>query len=165
MKTEKDLILILPEHIITDLKDCNKRAAPIEACGLIFGDITQIETAREEYQVKYIAKEFYCLQSNIESYGSFDLIEDSDKYFEIHQDAVFKKKLRMISIFHSHPVPAYPSSIDTRNMEYLDTDIGNKRNPFKNQIWTIMNMNTEDINCFIYFNNELLQTDLQIEKN
>ena len=59
----------------------------------------------------------------------------------------------MISIFHSHPVPAYPSSIDIRNMEYLDKDIGSKRNPFKNQIWTIMNMNTETINSFIYYNN------------
>lgn len=164
MKTEKDLILILPEYIITELKECNKKAAPIEACGLIFGDITQIETNREEYQVKYKAKEFYCLKSNIESYGSFSLIEDSDKYFEIHQDAVYKKKLRMISIFHSHPVPAYPSSIDIGNMEYLDKDIGDKRNPFKNQIWTIMNMNTEEFNCFIYFNNELLQVDLQIKK-
>lgn len=165
MRTEKDILLIVPEHIITELQECNKRATPIEACGLIFGEVTQIESNKEDYQIQYIAKEFYCLKSNIESYGSFALIEDSDKYFEIHQDAVYNKKLRMISIFHSHPVPAYPSSIDIRNMEYLDKDIGSKRNPFKNQIWTIMNMNTETINSFIYFNDELLQIDLQIKEN
>jgi proteasome lid subunit RPN8/RPN11 len=164
MKIEKDLTLILSENIISELKECKRRAAPIEACGLLFGDVVQIETEKDEYQVKYIAKEFYCLKSNIESYGSFSLIEDSEKYFEIHQDAVYKKKLRMISIFHSHPAPAYPSSIDIKNMEYLDKDIGGKRNPFKNQIWTIMDMTTEEINSFIYFNEELLQTDLQVKK-
>jgi len=165
MKTEKDLILVLSEHIIAKLKECNRVTAPIEACGLIFGDIVQIETEREEYQFKYIAKEFYCLKSNIEAYASFDLIADSDKYFEVHQDAVLNKKLRMISIFHSHPALAYPSLIDIGNMEYLNKDIGGKRNPFKNQIWTIMNMKTEEINSFIYYNDELLQTDLQIKKN
>jgi proteasome lid subunit RPN8/RPN11 len=165
MKIEKDIILIIPESIITKLKECNKNSAPIEACGLIFGVVQKIEIYKGDYQVHYTAKEFYCLKSNIESYGAFALIEDSDKYFEIHQDAVYKKKLRMISIFHSHPVPAYPSSIDIGNMEYLDKDIGSKRNPFKNQIWTIMNLNTEEINSFIYFNDELLQIDLQIKKN
>ncbi|MBA7669738.1 hypothetical protein ES703_77871 [subsurface metagenome] len=69
----------------------------------------------------------------------------------------------MISIFHSHPVPPYPSSIDIENMRYLDEDIGKKRNPFKNQIWTIMDMSTEEINGFIYYNKELLQVDLQIK--
>ncbi|MFX1529962.1 MAG: hypothetical protein ACFFBC_02505, partial [Promethearchaeota archaeon] len=66
---------------------------------------------------------------------------------------------------HSHPVPPYPSSIDIENMKYLDKDIGAKRNPFKNQIWTIMDMNTEKINGFIYYNKELLQVDLQIRNN
>jgi proteasome lid subunit RPN8/RPN11 len=165
MKTENDLILVLPKDIFSQLKDCNRRAAPIEACGLIFGDITQIKTDKDEYQIQYSAKEFYCLKSNIESYGSFALIEDSDKYYEIHQDAIYNKKLRMISIFHSHPVPAYPSSIDIQNMEYLDKDIGGKKNPFKNQIWTIMDMKTEEINSFIYYNDELLQTNLQVKKS
>lgn len=162
MNVEKDIILVLPEKIVAELKECNRNAAPTEACGLIFGDIKKIETAKENFQIHYIGKQFYCLKSNIESYGSFALIEDSDKYFEIHQDAVYNRQLRMISIFHSHPVPPYPSSIDIENMKYLDEDIGKKRNPFKNQIWTIMDMNTEDINGFIYYNKELLQVDMKI---
>ncbi|MFX1345211.1 MAG: Mov34/MPN/PAD-1 family protein [Promethearchaeota archaeon] len=165
MKIEKDIILVLTEKIIAELKECNRNASPTESCGLIFGDIKKLETAQDDYQIHYIGKEFYCLKSNIESYGSFDLIEDSDKYFEIHQDAVHNRKLRMVSIFHSHPVPPYPSSIDIENMKYLDKDIGAKRNPFKNQIWTIMDMNTEKINGFIYYNKELLQVDLQIRNN
>ncbi|MFX1280861.1 MAG: Mov34/MPN/PAD-1 family protein [Promethearchaeota archaeon] len=162
MKFEKDINLILTHSIVADLRECNRRASPIEACGLIFGDVKKIEKNKEEYQIHYVARAFYCLKSNIESYGSFALIEDSEKYFEIHQDAVINKGLRMISIFHSHPVIAYPSSIDENNMKYLDKNIGNLRNPFKNQIWTIMDMNTEELNSFIYFNDELLQIELQI---
>ncbi|MFX1374506.1 MAG: Mov34/MPN/PAD-1 family protein [Promethearchaeota archaeon] len=165
MKTEKDIILFLSEKIFTKLTECNRSAAPIEACGLIFGDIKKIEKNNDDYQIQYTGRQFYCLKSNIESYGSFALIEDSDKYFEVHQDAVHNRQLRMISIFHSHPAPAYPSSIDIKNMKYLDEDIGNKRNPFKNQIWTIMDMETESVNGFIYYNQELLQIDLQINEN
>lgn len=165
MKFEKDIILILTDQIVGELKECNRKAAPIEACGLIFGDIKRAEINKDNYQAYYIGKQFYCLKSNIESYGSFDLIEDTDRYFEIHQDAVYTKQLRLISIFHSHPVPAFPSSVDIKNMKFLDEDIGNKRNPFKNQIWTIMDMNTEELNGFIYFNKTLLHIDLRIQKN
>ena len=39
MKTEKDIVLVLSTQIITQLKECNRNSAPIEACGLIFGDV------------------------------------------------------------------------------------------------------------------------------
>ncbi|MBY8986440.1 MAG: Mov34/MPN/PAD-1 family protein [Candidatus Lokiarchaeota archaeon] len=163
MKRENEIKLILPLSMVDDLKSCNRKALPIESCGLIFGEIKEVEIDIKRHQIHYVGKQFYCLKSNVESFGSFNLIQDSDKYFEIHQEAVIKNKLRMISIFHSHPVPAYPSSIDEGNMKFLDKDVGKVKNPFKNQIWTIMDMNTENINGFIYFNNELLQIDLQIQ--
>ncbi|MHA2005900.1 MAG: Mov34/MPN/PAD-1 family protein [Promethearchaeota archaeon] len=162
MKIEKDIVLILNEEIVGKLKDCNRKFSPIESCGLIFGEIKKAEVNEEKSQISYIGKRFYCLKSNVESLGSFILIQDSDRYFEIHQEAVIKNKLRLMSIFHSHPVPAYPSSIDLENMKYLDNDIGSVRNPFKNLIWTIMDMDTEEINSFIYFKNELLQTEMVI---
>ncbi|MHA2281753.1 MAG: Mov34/MPN/PAD-1 family protein [Promethearchaeota archaeon] len=165
MKRENDIKLILPSNIVDALKKCKRNAMPIESCGLIFGEITKVEIASEKHQIHYAGKQFYCLKSNVESLGSFNLIQDSDKYFEIHQEAVIKNKLRMISIFHSHPVPAYPSSIDEQNMRFLDQDVGRVKNPFKNQIWTIMDMNTEKINGFIYFSKELMQVDLQIRNN
>lgn len=165
MKFEEDIVLDLSQKIFDDLKQCNKKAAPIEACGLIFGDVKKVAITLDEYKVHYVGKQFYCLKSNIESMGSFNLIQDSDRYFEIHQEAVNEKGLRLISIFHSHPVPAYPSATDVQNMEFLDKDVGDVRNPFKNQIWTIMDMITEEINGFIYFNNELMQVDIQILDN
>jgi proteasome lid subunit RPN8/RPN11 len=163
MNRENDIKLILPLSIVEDLKKCNKKALPIESCGLIFGEVKKVEINPEQHQIHYVGKKFYCLKSNVESFGSFNLIQDSDKYFEIHQEAVIRDKLRMISIFHSHPVPAYPSSIDEENMKFLDRDVGTVKNPFKNQVWTIMDMSNEEINGFIYFNKELLQIDLQIQ--
>jgi proteasome lid subunit RPN8/RPN11 len=164
MIRENDIKLILPISIVEELKKCNKKALPIESCGLIFGEISRVEINPEQHQIHYIGKKFYCLKSNVESFGSFNLIQDSDKYFEIHREAVIKNKLRLISIFHSHPVPAYPSSIDEENMKFLDKDVGTVKNPFKNQVWTIMDMSNEEINGFIYFNKQLLQVDLQIQE-
>jgi proteasome lid subunit RPN8/RPN11 len=164
MKFESDIKLILSDRILKELIECSRKATPIEACGLIFGEIKKIHISMGDYQIHYIGKQFYCLKSNIESRGSFVLINDPDKYFEIHQDAVEKKNLRLVSIFHSHPVSAYPSSIDIENMKFLDKNIGEKRNPFKNQIWTIMDMNNEELNGFIYFKKELLQIDLKIQE-
>ena len=54
MKVEKDIILVLPEKIVAELKECNRKAAPTEACGLIFGDIKKIETAKDDVQIHYI---------------------------------------------------------------------------------------------------------------
>jgi proteasome lid subunit RPN8/RPN11 len=164
MEFENDIKLILSEKIVNELKECNKKSAPIEACGLIFGKIKTFQISEDNYQVHYIGIQFYCLKSNIESVSSFNLIRDTDKYYEIHEDAVNKKGLRLISIFHSHPAPAHPSSIDIDNMKYLDKDIGKIKNPFKNQIWTIMNMKSEELNGFIYYNGNLLKIDLQIQK-
>lgn len=165
MKIENDIVLILNEQIAGELRDCNRKFSPIEACGLIFGEITKVVVDDDKGKIHYSGKQFYCLKSNIESLGSFNLIQDSDRYFEIHQEAVVKNKLRLMSIFHSHPVPAYPSSIDLENMKFLDKDVGSVRNPFKNLIWTIMDMNTEEVNSFIYFNNEFMQTKIQIKNS
>lgn len=165
MKKENDIKLILPLSIVDILKKCKRKTMPIESCGLLFGEITKVQINTEKHQIHYVGKKFYCLKSNFESLGSFNLIQDSDKYFEIHQEAVIRNKLRMISIFHSHPVQAYPSSIDEENMKFLDRDVGTVKNPFKNQIWTIMEMDTEEINGFIFFNKELMQIDLQILSN
>ena len=165
MKFEGDIQLILSGKILKELIDCKKKISPIEACGLIFGEVKSVQISEYDYHINYIGSKFYCLKSNIESTGSFDLISDTDRYFEIHQEAVEQKNLRLISIFHSHPANAYPSSIDIGNMKLLDKNIGEKRNPFKNQIWTIMDMNNENVNGFIYFKGELLQIDLQIQRN
>lgn len=143
---------ILSEKLIEKLKSCKRKYAPIEACGLIFGDVIKVDLPENDFHIHYVGKEFYCLKSNIESMGAFELV-NSDEFEEIIHDAVEMKKLRPIGIFHSHPIPAYPSRIDMANMEYLDKfQVGNVKNPLRNQVWIIMSMKDESMNCFIYFN-------------
>ncbi|MGQ4873879.1 MAG: Mov34/MPN/PAD-1 family protein [Promethearchaeia archaeon] len=143
---------VLTENIIEKLKACKRKYAPIEACGLIFGDVKKVDIIENDFQIHYIAKEFYCLKSNLESMGAFKLV-NSEEFGDVIYDAVEINKLRPIGIFHSHPIPAYPSSVDVANMEYLDKfQVGGVKNPLRNQIWVIMSMEDETINGFIYFN-------------
>lgn len=131
-------------------------ASPNEACGLIFGEVeeTKVEGG---FQYHYIAKIFECFESSEKSPVSF-LIDNLELLNEKFEHAYNKHKLNLISIFHSHPGGSYPSGVDTRNMEYLD-DCGNKA--FKNQIWTIMDASTKELNGYIYLQNEFLQINVQ----
>ncbi len=159
MKLEKNIKIILTTDIINKMKECVKKAAPNESCGLLFGEIKQLkkESAISEFQIHYIGKKFNCIEADQKSPVSF-LIDNFEKLNEIYQIASQKYNLRLISIFHSHPAGAHPSGVDLKNMKYLD---GFKA--FKNEIWTIMDGSNHELNGFIYFQNELMQVDVQIK--
>ena len=63
MKFEKDILIIVNQNIIDNLKICVKNASPNEACGLIFGDIKEVQVS-EWFQYNYISKKFECLESD-----------------------------------------------------------------------------------------------------
>lgn len=156
MKFEKDITIIIKQEIFDQLKRCVKNASPNEACGFIFGTIEQINN-NGDYHYRYIGKKFECVKGH-QSPVSF-LIDNVEMLNNIWSEAYQKHKLNLISIFHSHPGGAYPSGVDTRNMKFLD-DCGNKA--FKNQIWTIMDASNHELNGFIYFNKEFVQTSVEI---
>jgi proteasome lid subunit RPN8/RPN11 len=160
VKFEADIKIVLDQEIIAKLKTCVKNASPHEACGLIFGDVKQVQKPdSEEYEIHYIGKKFNCIESNEKSPVAF-LIDDIEKLNAIFKEASQQYNLRMISIFHSHPSGSHPSGVDHGNMEYLD-DCGNRA--FKNQIWTIMDARTRELNGFIYYNKELMQVDVKVK--
>ena len=159
MKFEKDIIIILTEDLIAQLKKCVKNAIPNEACGLIFGDIKEYRVI-EGYQYHYIAKKFECFESDKKSPVSF-LIDNIEKLNEVFQNAAKNYRMRLISIFHSHPSGNAPSGVDFDNMVYLD-NCGNKA--FKNQIWTIMDGQNFKLNAYIYFNQEFLKIAIKSNK-
>ena len=139
-------------------KICIKKASPYEACGLIFGDIREINISEEGFQYHYIGQIFECIESTKKSTVAF-LIDNIEELNKIYQNAAKKYNMRLISIFHSHPGGTYPSGEDTKNMKYLE---GFKA--FKNLIWTIMNAENYDLNGFIYFNNEFWQIAIEVDK-
>lgn len=160
MKFETDIKIVIDQEILTKLKTCVNNASPNEACGLIFGDIKQVQNLdSEEYEIHYIGKQFNCIESNKKSPVAF-LIDDIEKLNTIFKEASQQYNLRMVSIFHSHPSGAHPSRVDHGNMEYLD-ECGNKA--FKNQIWTIMSARSLKLNGFIYYKKELMQVDVVIK--
>ncbi|MHA1291308.1 MAG: Mov34/MPN/PAD-1 family protein [Promethearchaeota archaeon] len=158
MKYERKIKIILNREIFEALIVCVKKAYPNEACGLIFGDIKKFDLI-EGYEIHFIGKKFNCLQSDKKSPVAF-LIDNIERFNEVFQEAAQKFNLRLISIFHSHPGGAYPSGIDKKNMVFLN-NCGIKA--FKNQIWTIIDARSFELNGFIFFNNELKQIDVKIE--
>ena len=162
MKYENDIKILLDDKIFKQLILCVEKARPNEACGLIFGDIKQIDNPDSaDFQYHYISKKFTCIESNHKSPVGF-LINDMEKLNKIFREASRTYNLRLISIFHSHPSGAHPSGIDTRNMEFLD-NCGIRA--FKNQIWTIISARSKKLNGFILLNNEFLQVDVKIKND
>ncbi|MFX1314879.1 MAG: Mov34/MPN/PAD-1 family protein [Promethearchaeota archaeon] len=150
--------MVLNGELFNQLRECVKNANPNEACGLLFGEVKEIDH-NGEYQYYYEGKKFNCIESNQKSPVSF-LMNNFEELNRLFQDASQKYNLQLISIFHSHPSGTYPSDTDLKNMRFLDK-CGNKA--FKNQIWIIMNANSEKLNGFILFNDEFLQIDIEID--
>jgi len=158
MKFQEDIKIVLEQEIVEDLKRCINNASPYEACGLIFGDIREINIKEEGVQYHYIGQLFECIESTKKSTVAF-LIDNIEELNKIYQTAAKKYNMRLISIFHSHPGGNYPSGVDTINMKYLEDF-----KAFKNLIWTIMNAENYDLNGFIYFNNEFWQIAIEIDE-
>ncbi len=152
--------MILNHILFNQLIECVKSASPNEACGLLFGDVKEIDY-KGEYQYQYVGKKFNCIESNQKSPVAF-LMNNLEELNRIFHDAFQKYKLRLISIFHSHPGGTYPSEIDFSNMRFLD-NCGNKA--FKNQIWAIMNARNMKLNGYILFNNEFMQIEVEIKNS
>ena len=171
IKYQKDIKLFVNNSILDELKQCVSNAYPHEACGIILGDINQIELEQEDFQYHYIARKFACIPSNRESPVAF-LIDNIMELDHIIRDNLktYREKsnqgIRLISIFHSHPAGSFPSSVDYKQMKFLDDFSGSEMDfvskAFKNLIWTIMDASTSYMNAFIYFEKKLQQVELEI---
>jgi proteasome lid subunit RPN8/RPN11 len=164
MRFEKDFKFIIDENIKNEMKDCVREAQPNEAFGLIFGDSKQVKVeGGYGYQYQYIGKRFQCIGSDKKSPVAFFVRGDTKELFKIFKEAVETYNMRLLSIFHSHPSGATPSGVDRSNMERLNQkQIGTLRNPFKYQIWSIMDSESAELNGFILLNDELVQVDVKI---
>ena len=170
---QEDIKLIIKKELIVELKECVQEATPNEACGILFGEIAQIpnEALENDYYYHYTAKKFSCIKSDNSSTISF-LIENIEV---LHQTIIkameelsIKKKLRLISIFHSHPSGNHPSTTDIENMRLLNkfSDIDHRfiSKAFKNLIWIIMDGKSFDLNGYIYLKSHLYQIKIQIKE-
>ncbi len=171
MKFQKDIILIITKGIFDKIIRCVEITYPNEAFGLILGSQPKEISLRfpNEFQYRYTANNFECIESSEKSPVSF-LMENTTKLFSIWEEAIKKYNFRVLSIFHSHPYGAHPSGFDINYMKFLDDSYSKVYNSsykakigVKNQIWTIMDASNKDLNGFIYLHNELMQIAIEIK--
>ena len=158
MKFEKDIILTINKELFEDIKHCVENAYPNEACGLIFGKILeqQKHNRKDEYSYYFNGYRFECIESSYKSPVAF-LMDDYEKLIQLSKK--YSKDFQLLSIFHSHPVSAYPSGVDIPYMKnYYESGIAK----FKHLIWTIIDVKCEKLNGFMFILEELKQILVQI---
>ncbi len=170
---QEDIKLFIPKEVLNELKNCVQVAYPNEACGIVFGEISQIrnEVLEDDFFYHYTAKKFSCIKSDKKSMVAF-LIKNIE---ELHQTIIksmleldIKKKARLISIFHSHPSGNHPSTSDIENMRFLNEFSNHDHKfiskAFKNLIWLIMDGTSFELRGFIYINSHLYQINIKINE-
>ena len=169
MKFQKDIILFIDKDILSRIKKCVEISSPNEAFGLILGpQPKEISLGSSKgFQYHYHGEKFECIESNEKSSVSF-IMDNTSKLFEVLDSAMKKYNRRVLSIFHSHPSGAHPSGFDINYMKFLAESHDKVYNSayrvrigIKNQIWTIMDSTSQDLNGFIYLKDELMQISVK----
>jgi len=160
MRFENDIIFFFDKILINELEQCIEKATPNEACGLIFGEIQQINN-NGDFKYKYYSKDFQCIDSSNKSPIAF-LLNNDDMLIKLSTTISKNNNLKLIAIFHSHPAGANPSGADKKCMKSYH-NCGIKK--FKHLIWIIMDSRSKEINGFIYLKNKLLQIAINLVKD
>ena len=173
IERQTDISLFMKKELLNELKKCVQDAHPNEACGIIFGSITQIPNKEKEndYYYHYTASNFSCIESDKRSMVAF-LIENTEllnqTIIKAMSELGIEKQTRLISIFHSHPSGNIPSITDIENMRFLNefSDIKHKfiSKAFRNLIWLIMDGFSFEISGFICLNSHIYQIEIKIDE-
>ena len=98
------MILQLQSQHVVLLKKQTKRVHPAEACAMLFGDLSENLA---------VVKEVTIASNKLQSAVKFEI----DPVEAVAAFAVADKKgLEFIGLFHSHPAPTLPSSVDLTYM-------------------------------------------------
>ena len=160
MRFENDIIFFIDKFIINELEQCIENTTPNEACGLIFGEIQEINN-NGDFKYKYYSMNFQCMESSNKSPVAF-LLDNDNMLIKLATTISKNNNLDLIAIFHSHPAGASPSGVDKKCMKsYHNCGIKN----FKHLIWIIMDSRSKEINGFIYIENDLLQIAINFVKD
>lgn len=119
------MILRLKRQDIDSLRIEAEKVHPVEACSLLFGKII----AEKAYVTKIVhAKNI--LRSSIR-------FEVNPEFFLKELNLAEKEGLEFIGLFHSHPAPTQPSSIDQKFMKL-----------WGDAIWLILSTKDNDFGAF-----------------
>jgi len=99
------MILQLEQRSVDLLKEEARRVHPIEACAILFGEITP---------QKAVVRKVVVTHNELHSAERFEI--NPETVVEAMEEAE-KEGLEFLGLFHSHPAPPNPSTIDLRFMK------------------------------------------------
>jgi proteasome lid subunit RPN8/RPN11 len=134
------LILRLQRLHVKLLNQEAEKVQPIEACALLFGKLSHDEG---------IVKKVEFVQNKLQSPVKFQI--DPEKVAAAFTEAE-KEGLDFIGIFHSHPAPAEPSSIDLEGMKL-----------WGNALWLILSLTDGEVAAYQLKDQSVEEATLQID--
>ena len=120
--------LILSSKHIDELKRFTIDSLPQESCAMLLGDINGDDI---------VVSRIISTKNADKSKTTFSI--EPNELFEVYKDAE-NSGLDIVGIFHSHPAPAKPSTIDIKYM---------KINPIP---WLILSTTNNELIVFLYDN-------------
>jgi len=134
------MILRLERQHANLLKEEAHKVHPIEACAMLFGQLTQKEAVVERVVVA---------SNKLQSTIRFEI--DPETFVEAFTEAE-REELAFIGLFHSHPAPATPSPIDLKYMK-LWGDI----------LWLILSSTNGSLAAFQIMNGKVNEITVMVQ--
>jgi len=135
------MILRLTTRQLQLLRKEARKVHPVEACALLFG-----ERIKREALVKRIVM----VQNVLQSTTRFEV--DPKEFYNAFMQAD-RDGLEFIGLFHSHPAPAYPSSID---LDYMRL--------WGDAVWLILSSTHENFSAFQMKDDKVSPVTLKTDK-
>ncbi len=134
---------------------CGQRAQPNEGCALLFGQkFQESDPKTKKLRVVYVVERVECIPSSQLSWGSFSI--DEKVLFEKSEQAKIRG-LKLVGIYHSHPAPPEPSSMDREFMSNID------RYRSINAVWIIQStLGFKKTRAFFFSQNRLYEVRHEI---
>ncbi len=133
------VILRLKHQHVHLLREESRKAHPIEACAMLFGESTQKEA---------LVKRVTAAPNKLQSPTSFEI--NPETFVKAFNEAE-QEGLDLIGLFHSHPAPAAPSSID---LEYMKL--------WGDVFWLILSSTSGDLAAYEMKNGKVREIPIEI---
>jgi proteasome lid subunit RPN8/RPN11 len=134
------MILRIGSDNIVTLKMESTRVFPLEACAILFGEVSQNES---------IIKKIYIASNRLKSEILFEI--DPEEALEAMLEAE-EEGLELVGFFHSHKLHTKPSSIDEKYMKL-----------WGNALWLIYSNSEDSFSAYQLQKGKLLETNIIID--
>lgn len=134
------LFLRLQRNHVELLKQEAERVFPVEACAILFGNLTENEAIVEKVEIT---------QNRLRSSTRFEVDPSTVARSIVEEE---KEGFEFVGLFHSHPASAFPSEIDRKFMRL-----------WGDAVWLILSSTENKLDAFQLVDDELKQVAIRID--